>query len=43
MEFKKENWFYSNRFVIGAFFCTAIIMCITYILRHVYPFGDQIV
>lgn len=43
MEFKKENWFYSNRFVIAAFFCTAIIMCITYILRHVYPFGDQIV
>ncbi len=43
MEFKKENWFYSNRFVIAAFFCTAIIMCVTYILRHVYPFGDQIV
>lgn len=43
MEIKKENWFYSNRFVIAAFFCTAIIMCITYILRHVYPFGDQIV
>lgn len=43
MEFKKENWFYENRFVIAAFFCTAIIMCITYILRHVYPFGDQIV
>ena len=43
MENKKENWFVANRFVIGAFVCTAIIMCITYILRHVYPFGDQIV
>lgn len=43
MENKKENWFYSNRYVIAAFFCTALIMCITYILRHVYPFGDQIV
>ena len=40
---KKENWFYANRYVIAAFFCTAIIMTITYILRHVYPFGDQIV
>ena len=43
MENKKEKWFVANRFVIGAFVCTAIIMCITYILRHVYPFGDQIV
>lgn len=43
MENKKENWFYSNRYVIAAFFCTALIMCVTYILRHVYPFGDQIV
>lgn len=43
MENKKESWLISNRFVIGAFICTAIIMCITYILRHVYPFGDQIV
>lgn len=43
MENKKENWFYSNRYVIAAFFCTALIMCITYILRQVYPFGDQIV
>ena len=43
MENKKENWFFSNRYVIAAFFCTALIMCITYILRHVYPFGDQIV
>lgn len=40
---KKENWLYANRYVIAAFFCTALIMCITYILRHVYPFGDQIV
>lgn len=43
MENKKENWLYSNRYVIAAFFCTALIMCITYILRQVYPFGDQIV
>ncbi len=43
MSEKKENWFYANRYVIAAFFCTAIIMIITYILRHVYPFGDQIV
>lgn len=43
MENSRKNWFYENRFVIASFFCAAVIMCITYILRRVYPFGDQIV
>ncbi len=43
MNDKKKNLFYENRFVILAFFMTAIIMGVTYMLRHVYPFGDQIV
>ncbi len=43
MNGKKKNLFYENRFVILSFILTAVIMCTTYILRHVYPFGDQIV
>ncbi len=43
MNEKKKNLFYDNRFVILAFVLTALIMGTTYILRHVYPFGDQIV
>lgn len=43
MEKRKVSWFYENRFVIGAFLLTAILMCVTYILREVYPFGDRIV
>ncbi len=43
MNNKKKNLFYENRFVILAFLLTAIIMGVTYLLRHIYPFGDQIV
>lgn len=43
MKNQKENWFASNRFIIITFVLTALIMLLTYILRGVYPFGDQIV
>ena len=43
MKDKKENLFFSLRFVIMTFVLTAMIMLLTYILRGVYPFGDNIV
>ena len=38
-----ESLFQSSRFVLLSFLLTALIMLLTYILRDVYPFGDQIV
>lgn len=43
MKNNKENAFFSMRFVIMTFVLTAMIMLLTYILRGVYPFGDNIV
>lgn len=41
MKNQKKNLFYSNRFVILAFFCSAILTCIIYAIHNIYPFGDQ--
>ncbi len=43
MKNQKENWFASNRLVLVTFVLSALIMLLTYILRGVYPFGDNIV
>ncbi len=43
MKNQKDNWFTANRFVIFTFVLAALIMLLTYIIRGVYPFGDQIV
>ena len=39
----KENVFYTNRWVILTFFLTFMIMGATYIMRGIYPFGDNII
>lgn len=43
MRTKKQNCFFENRYVLGTFVLTALIMLVTYILRGVYPFGENIV
>lgn len=40
---KKESRFFNLRFVFMAFGLTALVMLLTYILRGVYPFGENIV
>ncbi len=40
---KKESVFYTNRWVIFTFFLTFLIMGATYIMRGVFPFGDNII
>lgn len=43
MSEKIKNVFYTNRWVIFTFFLTFLVMGATYIMRGVYPFGDNIV
>ncbi|MDD7218554.1 MAG: YfhO family protein, partial [Blautia sp.] len=41
MKNKIKNKLYSNRYIIAAFFCSALIMSVIYAIKHIYPFGDQ--
>ena len=43
MNTKKVSLFEENKFIILAFFITAIILGATYLFRGVFPFGEQIV
>lgn len=40
---KKESRLFNLRFVFMAFCLTALVMLLTYVLRGVYPFGENIV
>lgn len=43
MQSQKKNFFEENQFVLLSILLAAIIVTVVYILRGVYPFGDQIV